>query len=153
VKNDLLHPSSVAEFFSYHRIEGLEKKLRDTFGGDGLNDQGFEKLWVIFQKGFTLRIRLGEKTGVIQIFINPGFEKTQTTKVDDKASLVELFTSKLDFNRPVMSVNKSTTPFVPKLTVSERDIGKDFTARKHEHREIDEALVSSQGTFLINSKK
>jgi hypothetical protein len=51
-----------------------------------------------------------------------------------------------------MSMNKSTTPLVPKLAMCERDIGKDFTTRKHEHREIDEALVSSQGTFLINPK-
>ena len=78
------------------------------------------------KEGFALRVALIEKTGVVEILCDPGFEIFQVTKVDDKTVGISFLTGEGEGDCPVMPVYEGAVAIVPVLAVGEGDVAVGF---------------------------
>ena len=83
------------------------------------------------KKGSALRVALIEKTGVVEIFGDPGLEIFQVTKVDDETVGISFLTGEGEGDCPVMPVYEGAVAIVPVLAVGEGDVAIGLGTSEH----------------------
>ena len=115
--------------------------LGQSFTGTIVDHIGFPaSLWGVYQY-FSLGIIFVEYTGMVQVVIDPRFDETEFTEVDDETVLVCLGAGKCETDTPIVTMDKGAVPVVRMLTMRERNIGVGFLAGEH-------GSICDLGTFL-----
>ena len=78
------------------------------------------------KQGFALWVALIEKTGVVEILGDPGFEIFQVTKVDHETIGITFLAGEGEGDCPVMAVYEGAVAIVPVLAVGEGDVAVSF---------------------------
>lgn len=117
--------------FAHHLIKDTVDVLGDALAGAVGQDVSFKEAASSAQQLILFGVIFIEETGVVEVIINPGLEKSELSEVDDKARSVELSTSESQSNRPIMPVDERAVSIVAMLAVSERDLPVGLFAGEH----------------------
>jgi hypothetical protein len=107
------------------------KMLCEAFAGGVGYDVSFKEVPKLSKEGFALWVALIEKTGVVEILCDPGFEILQVTKVDDETISIGFPTCEGEGDCPVMAVYERAVTAVPVLAVGEGNVAVGFATGQH----------------------
>ena len=100
----------------------------DSFAGTIGQDVGLKEMAIVAEQMLRLRIVRVKEAGVIQVFVDPGFQVLELAEVDYEAIAVGFCTGKGKRNAPIMAVDQCAVSVVAVLAVGERDVAVGFFA-------------------------
>jgi hypothetical protein len=100
----------------------------DSFAGTIGQDVGLKEMAIVAEQMLRLRIVRVKEAGVIQVFVDPGFQVFELAEIDYEAIAVGLDAGKSQCNPPIMAVDQCAVSVVAVLAVGERDVAVGFFA-------------------------